>query len=114
MNEREIANTILSIVDQPGYQRLGRRVAVVHLAVRGIFDPDRLQATFTQAARGTVAEGADLTVKKLPIRHRCNNCGLIFDSGPTDTSCPNCIHLHTETIGDEEFHVIDVELSEAA
>ena len=114
MNEREIANTILSIVDQPGYQRLGKRVTVVHLAVRGIFDRNRLQTTFTQAARGTVAEGADIAVKTLPARHRCDNCGLIFDAGPTDTSCPNCIHLHTEIIDDQEFHVVDVELSEAA
>lgn len=116
MDEREIASSVLSVVDQAAYQRSASRIAVVHLAIGGrrVFDPERLQTVFAQAARGTVAEGAKLSVKVLPVRHRCMNCGLTFDAGPTDTSCPNCIHPHTEMIGGEELRLVDMELAEAA
>ena len=116
MDEREIASSVLAVVDQAAYQRSASRIGIVHLAIGGrrVFDPERLQAAFAQAARGTVAEGAQLSVKVLPVRHRCLNCGLIFDAGPTDTSCPNCIHPHTEMIGGEELRLVDLELAEAA
>ncbi len=116
MDEREIASSVLAAVDQAAYQHSASRIAIVHLAICGrrVFDPERLQAVFTQAARGTVAEGAQLSVKVLPVRHRCMNCGLTFDAGPTDTPCPNCIHPHTEMIGGEELRLVDMELAEAA
>jgi hydrogenase nickel incorporation protein HypA/HybF len=116
MDEREIASSVLAAVDQAAYQHSVNRIATVHLAIGGrrVFDPERLQAAFAQAARGTVAEGAQLSVNVLPVRHRCMNCGLTFDGGPTETPCPNCIHPHTEMIGGEELHLVDVELAEAA
>ena len=116
MDEREIASSVLAVVDQAAYQHSANRIAIIHLAIGGrrVFDPARLQAAFAQAARGTVAEGAELAVKVLPVRHRCMNCGLTFDAGPIDTSCPNCIHPHTEMIGGEELRLLDVEVAEAA
>lgn len=116
MDEREIASSVLAVVDQAAYQHSVSRILIVHLAIGGrrVFDPERLQAAFAQAARGTVAEGAQLSVKVLPVRHRCMNCGLTFDAGPADTSCPNCIHPHTEMIGGEELRLVDMELAEAA
>ena len=116
MDEREIASSILAAVDQAAYQYQASRISVVHIAIGGrrIFDHERLQAAFAQAARGTVAEGAQLSVKVLPVGHRCLNCGLTFDAGPSDTSCPNCIHPQTEMIGGEELRLVDMELDQAA
>jgi len=116
MDERQIASSVLAVVDQAAYQNAASRILGVHVEIGGrrIFDPERLQAVFAQAARGTVAEGARLFVKVLPVRHRCLNCGLTFDAGPADTSCPNCVHPHTEMIGGEELRLLDVELDDAA
>ena len=103
-------------MDQAAYQNAANRISGVHLAIGGrrIFDPQRLQAVFAEAALGTVAEGAKLFVEVLPVRHHCRNCGLTFEAGPTESPCPNCIHPHTEMIGGEELRLLDVELDDAA
>ena len=69
---------------------------------------------FAVAARGTVAEGAALSVKVLPVRHRCRNCSNNFEASPTDCPCPACGHPHTEMIGGEELQLLDMELADVA
>ena len=75
MDEREIVSSVLAVVDQAAYRHAAGRILGVHLAIGGrrVFDPNRLQTAFSEAARGTVAEGAQLFVKVLPVRHHCRN-----------------------------------------
>jgi len=116
MDEREIASSVLAAVDQAAYQNAANRIVSLHLAIGGrrIFDPDRLQAVFAESARGTVAEGARLLVKVLPVQHHCQNCGLNFDAGLAESACPKCSHPHTEMIGGEELRLLEMELDDVA
>jgi len=116
MDEREIANHVLAVVDQAAYQNAANRIVGLRLAVGGrrILDPDRLRTVFAEAARGTVAEGAELFVEVLPVRHHCQNCGHNFDAGGGDLPCPECNHPRTELIGGEELRLRDMELEDAA
>ncbi|HZP18087.1 MAG TPA: hydrogenase maturation nickel metallochaperone HypA [Terriglobales bacterium] len=116
MNEREIANHVLSVVDQAAYQNAASRILGVHLAIGGrrVFDPDQLQSVFAEAARGTVAEGARLFVKVLPVRHHCQNCGNNFEASGTDSPCPECNCPHTQMIGGEELRLLDMEMDDVA
>ena len=116
MDERELASQVLAAVDDAAYRNSATSISVVHLAVGGrrVFDLDRLQAAFAQAARGTVAEGAQLSVKVLPVRHHCQNCGHNFEASARDCPCPECGHPHTEMIGGEELQLVEMELSDVA
>lgn len=116
MDEHEIATHILTVVDQAAYRNAARRIVGVHLAVGGrrVFDPARLQTSFAEAARGTVAEGAQLMVKVLPVRHHCQNCGHNFEAGGAEVPCPECGHPHTEMIGGEELRLLDMQLDDVA
>jgi hydrogenase nickel incorporation protein HypA/HybF len=116
MDEREVANHVLAIVDQAAYRNAACRILGIHLAVGGrrVLDLDRLRHTFTDVARGTVAEGAELLVKVLPVSHHCQNCGCDFGASRTDCPCPACGHPHTEVRGGEELRVLDVELDDSA
>ncbi len=116
MNEHEVANQVLAAVDQAAYRNSATRISTVRLAVGGrrVLDLDRLQAVFALAARGTVAEGAQLAVKVLPVRHRCRNCGNNFESSGAECPCPQCGHPHTEMIGGEELQLLDMELADVA
>jgi len=116
MDEREIVNSVLAVVDQAAYRHAVGRVLGLHVAIGGrrVFDPDRLQRAFYEAARGTVAEGAQLFVKVLPVRHRCRNCGHNFEGGGGETPCPECNHPRTEFVGGEELRLLDMELEDAA
>lgn len=116
MDEREVANHVLAVVDQAAYQNSASRVLGLHLEIGGrrVCDPIRLQSVFADVARGTVAEGAQLFVKVLPVRHHCQNCGHDFQAGGAESPCPECNHPHTEMIGGEELRLLDVELDDVA
>lgn len=116
MDERELANSVLTIVDQTAYRLAARRILGVHLVVGGRrnFNYQELQASFHAAARGTVAEGAQLFIDILPVLHHCQNCAHNFDAGSTECPCPECGHPHTEMIGDEELRLLELDLDDTA
>jgi hydrogenase nickel incorporation protein HypA/HybF len=116
MDEHELASQVLAAVDDAAYRNSATRIATVHLAIGGrrVLDLDRLQTVFAVAARGTVAEGAELSVKVLPVRHHCQNCGNNFEASRMECPCPECGHPHTEMIGGEELQLLDMELADVA
>jgi Zn finger protein HypA/HybF involved in hydrogenase expression len=59
-----------------------------------------------------VAEGAELSVKVLPVRHHCQNCGHDFEASAQEYPCPECGHPHTEMIGGEELQLVEMELAD--
>ena len=116
MDEREIANHVLAVVDQAAYKNSAARIVGVHLAIGGrrVFNPDRLQTVFAEVARGTVAEGARLFVKVLPVRRHCQNCGHDFEGDRNESPCPECKHPRTEMVGGEELRLLDMDLDDVA
>jgi hydrogenase nickel incorporation protein HypA/HybF len=116
MDERELANHVLEIADRTAYQHAAQRIVSIQLSIGGrrIIDLERLASIFNQVARGTVAEGAQLHVKVLPVRHHCRNCGADFDGTASDVPCPECGHPHTEPIGGEEIRVLEIQVDDSA
>ena len=52
-----------------------------------------MQGLFSFLARGTVAERAELVVRRVPYTVRCNRCGCVFPLNVRDSStwvCPQC------------------------
>jgi hydrogenase nickel incorporation protein HypA/HybF len=116
MDEREIANHVFAVVDRAAYQNAANRILGVHLEIGGrrVFDHERLQAAFSEVTRGTVADGARLMVKVLPVQHHCRNCGHDFSAGRGEAPCPECNNPQTEMIGGEELRLLDMELDDVA
>ena len=114
METRELANTIVEIVDRAAYRNAVHHVACVHIAIGGlrVFDLHTLDAAFQTASRGTVAEGARLEVRILPVLRRCHNCGTNFEAAAADCECPHCNHPHTDPINGEEVRVLNIEVEE--
>jgi hydrogenase nickel incorporation protein HypA/HybF len=116
MDEHELANHVLELADRTAYAHAARRIVSIHLAIGGrrIIDLERLLSTFDLVARGTVAEGAQLQVKVLPVPHHCCNCGADFEGTARDMPCPACGHPHTEPIGGEEIRVLEIQVDDSA
>lgn len=115
MDERELANSVVEIVDRAAYRNGVHHVACVHIAVGGrrVFDLQALDAAFQIVARGTVAERARLEVRILPVTRRCHNCGTNFEAAAQDCECPHCLHPHTDPISGEEVRVLDMEVEDS-
>ena len=114
MDERELANSVVEIVDRAAYRNGVHHVSCVHIAIGGRrgLDLETLDAAFQTVARGTVAEGARLLVRVLPVTRRCHNCGTNFEAAASDCECPHCGHPHTDPITGEEVRVLDMEVEE--
>ena len=114
MTERELANHVLAAVDRAAYQNSVHHVSRVRIAVgaRRHFDFELLDHTFADAARGTVADGATLLVKLLPVVRRCNRCHFDFEASARDLGCPHCGDPHTEALTGEEVKLLDIEVDE--
>ena len=114
MTERELANQVLEAVDRAAYQNAVHHVSRVRIAVgvRRHFDFELLDHTFADAARGTVADGAKLLVKLLPVKRSCHGCGRTFEGSARDLGCPHCGHAYTEALTGEEVKLLDIEVDE--
>jgi hydrogenase nickel incorporation protein HypA/HybF len=53
-------------------------------------DPHHIQAHFTEASRGTRAEGAVLEFIPEKLAARCASCGAAFQPSDLALSCENC------------------------
>jgi Zn finger protein HypA/HybF involved in hydrogenase expression len=108
MEERELVGHVLQIIDETAYRIAARRIRRVHLAVGGC--PRFRLRSSTQRfhrCRPTVAEGAQLFVKALPVPHHCQNRGNNFEATKSDCPCLQCEHPHTE-VGGEELRVLSL------
>jgi hydrogenase nickel incorporation protein HypA/HybF len=116
MDERELANHVLEVADQTAYQNSARRVIGIQLSIGGrrVLNLEHLASIFQEAARGTVAEGAKLTVIIQPVRHHCRQCGAQFDGPAQEVPCPECGHPRTELTGGEEIRVMEIQVDEPA
>jgi hydrogenase nickel incorporation protein HypA/HybF len=114
MTERELANHVLAAVDRAAYNHAVHHVRRVRIAVgaRRHFDFELLDHTFADAARGTVADGATLLVKLLPVVRHCHGCQRDFEGSANDLGCPHCGFPHTEPLTGEEVKLLDIEVDE--
>ena len=66
---------------------------------------DSLRFSFDMIAKGTMAEGAKLTVHQTPLMGRCVKCGKEFHIEGYDFWCPACENGVLEMISGREMQV---------
>lgn len=82
--------------------RVGRLSGVV---------PEALEFAFEVVTRGTIAEGATLTIEALPLRCHCPTCGLDFEPPEFDFTCPTCGDPRTRVSSGQELELACLEVS---
>lgn len=105
MHELSIALALLdeleALAAEQGFERI-ERVEVEAGARRGIV-PEALALAFAEAARGGVAEGAELALSVLPTRARCRHCGLEFAPAVDDYLCARCGRADVDILSGDEI-----------
>ena len=66
---------------------------------------DSLTFSFDMIAKGTIAEGAKIKVKHVPLVGRCTKCGKEVLIEHYDFWCPECKVGVLKTIAGREMHV---------
>ena len=92
MHEMSIAEGILGIVRDYAEQNHATKVREVGLLLGEMagVEEDALRFCFSSLAQGTLAENAELSVKRVPLVGRCGACGREQPIENYNFICPEC------------------------
>ena len=112
MHELSIAekvnNTIKDLCERSDWARV-RRVVLKVGHMRQI-DPELLSFAFDVVAKGTVSEGAEMSVIELPIVFMCHSCGRETSSEETVFMCAGCGGTNVELRSGMELTIESMEV----
>jgi len=116
MHEFSIAAQILECVLQVARDHGGLPVKRVSLDIGGLQQvvPDALRFAFEASIQGTLAEGATLEWREIPVRVQCNAGGREYAPDGLFWTCPGCGGAGAQVRQGDELLVRSVELEETA
>ena len=115
MHETGVCRHIVDTVEQYALAGHAKRVTRVNLELGEVHDivPEILAGAFEWMCRGTVAQGCELVIERVPFSVRCQGCGTVYRIDYLDEStwdCPACrerdYRLHTG----REFAIKSIEV----
>ena len=92
MHEMAIAEGILNIALDYAEKNRAKKIQEIGLLLGEMsgVETDALEFSFHMIAKGTMASEAELAIRKVPLRGKCNQCGKEFHIGHYDFRCPEC------------------------
>ncbi len=115
MHELSICQSLMSQVKNIALEHNAQNVTSITIAVGALsgVEAELLKNAYPIASAGTVAQGAELIVKALPIRVKCNQCGSESDATPNKLICKQCGDWRTTLISGDELMLMSVELEKS-
>ena len=92
MHELSIAAYLLEAVNEQAQQIQARRVLAINLVIgerAGVVE-ESLRFSFELLAAGTLAENAQIAIRKTPMRFHCAACGDDYTPAQNSFRCPRC------------------------
>ena len=118
MPEVSLVRSVVDVVLAECEGRSVERVSEVHLTIGMMSDvvEQYIPDLFRYLARGTVADGAEVVIRRTPVMMRCHGCYDIFPLDLHDEStwrCPRCGGHDYEVFSGNEFRIDRIVLREA-
>lgn len=115
MHELSLVAALVDQIEEVAKQQSFSRVLKIRLAVGGLsgVEPECLVFCFSEGVRGSVLEGAELTIETVNVRVQCQICKKesICES-PELLVCSFCFSPRTWVKAGKDFRVIDLEVNE--
>ena len=112
MHELAITQSILDISLQAAQARHARRIRAIRLTM-GPFSgvvPECVQMYLDVLAKGTIAEGAKIEARTLPLRVHCRACGRDSEIDRRRIACPFCGGVDLQRLSGRELLVDNLEV----
>ena len=92
MHEMAIAEGILDIALDYAKQNDAKKIGEIGLLIGEMsgVEPEALEFSFRMIAKETIAEGAVLKLKQVPLMGKCNLCAKEFHIEHYNFWCPEC------------------------
>jgi hydrogenase nickel incorporation protein HypA/HybF len=113
MHELSVTESILEIAIRHAQEANAAQISDINLVIgklSSIID-DSVQFYWDFVSQGTIAEGAQLHFRRLPVVLLCRSCNIQYSPPEGDYACSNCGGMNIQVVGGDEFYVeaIDVE-----
>lgn len=112
MHELSVTQGMLDIALEKAKETQASRIVRINLVIgelSSIVD-DCVQFYFDFLSSDSIASGATLSFKRIPMQVRCRNCGFSFSPDKSAWSCPQCGKWDAEIIAGQEFYVDSIEV----
>lgn len=112
MHELSICQSLLSQVEGIALQHNAQSVSSIQLALGPLsgVEIELLKNAYSIASAGTVADSAELIIKLLPLRVKCNQCHAESEVLPNKLTCKQCGDWRTTVVSGDELILMSVEL----
>ncbi len=112
MHELSICQALLSQLETIANDNHADRVTRVHLGVGPLsgIEERSLRNAYPLASADTIAEGAELLIRLIPVCVRCTKCDKESEVKPNQLVCAHCGDWRTRLISGDELLLMRVEL----
>ena len=112
MHELSLVEGMLALVeDERRRQNFSRvRTICVHVGALGHVEPDALRFCFDAVTRGTIAEGAQLTIVTIPGAGNCSVCHRVVPLDERFAACPLCGNTRVRMTAGDELRLAEMEV----
>jgi len=112
MHELSITKTMLDLVVEQAQENGAEKVEGIRLVIgemSGIVD-DCMRFYFDFLSKGTIAEGARLSFRRVTPKARCRDCGKEFAPNGLDWVCPHCRTMRIDIVEGKELYLESIEV----
>ena len=112
MHELAICNALIGQLEKVAREQNAAKIVAIVVRVGPLSGVESalLQRAYLVASQGSVAESAELTLKLMPIRVYCNECGVESDAVINRLICAECGGWKTTLTSGDELLLERVEL----
>jgi hydrogenase nickel incorporation protein HypA/HybF len=114
MHELSVVASLFEILEEKVKEQKGKRIILVQLqigALSGIV-PELLATAFEMYKKDTIAADAELTIKTVPLKVKCQDCQNIMIMDDFVFICASCSSTNLQTIEGTEMILekMDIEI----
>lgn len=115
MHELPVTESILNIVLKHAENNDAKKIVTIYLDVGELSDleDEWMQKYFEYLSKGTLAEGAQLSIERIPITMQCAACSQVFRVEKSDLGtirCPKCNEEKCTITSGREYYIKNMEV----
>lgn len=112
MHELGLVEAMLNLALEQAARQHAHQIAQFNVEISAWADESEESLSFylDNLSQGTIAEGARIQIRRVPVRGKCASCGNEFEFPSRYAECPACHSLSVKTDRKSEFRLASIEV----